>query len=54
MCGVDRSPVPFLDQVGQVAAVVDMSVRQQHRVDLRGVEVKMAVAFEGFLSPALE
>ena len=54
MCGVDRSPVPLLDQVGQVAAVVDVSVRQQHRVDFRGIEVEIAVAFVSFLTPALE
>ena len=52
--GVDRAAVALLDQVGQVAAVVDVGVREQHGVELRRVEAKIAVAFVGLGPAALE
>ena len=41
---VDRAGEALLDQVGQVAAVVDVGVAEQHRVDVSRAEGKLAVA----------
>ena len=50
---VDVSPEALLDEVRQVAAVVDVRVREDHRVDLRWVEEEVLVALVAVLAPAL-
>ena len=36
--GVDRPGVSLLDQAGDPAGVIDMSVREQHEIQLQGIE----------------
>ena len=53
MRGVDRPVVAVLHQAGQVAAVVDVRVREDHRVQLPRLERQLAVALERLLAPSL-
>ena len=41
-------------EVGQIAAVIDVGMAQQDRVNLLGVKGKLAVALDGFRALALE
>ena len=52
--GVDIAPEAVLDQVRDVAGVVDVRVGEDHRVDGAAVEGQIAVPLEGFLAPALK
>ena len=51
---VDRSVEALLDQIGQVAAVVDVGMAEQHRVDVAGPEGKFLVANAALGAMALE
>ena len=50
---VDRPGEPLADERRQVAAVVDVGVAEDDRVDLVGVEREVAVALPGLLAAAL-
>ena len=52
--GVDGFRVALLDEGGDVAAVVDVSVGEDHGVDLGGIEPEGLVDLVGFLAAALK
>ena len=52
--GVDRPVEAVAHQRGQIAAVVDVRVRKDDRVDLARVERQVPIALECDLSPSLE
>ena len=51
---VNRALVAVPDQVGQVAAVIDVGVREDQGIDLSRVERELAVALVGVVPAALE
>ena len=51
--GVDGAAPPGPDERGEVAAVVDMCVGEQHAIDGLGVDHQLAVALEGLLAVPL-
>ena len=51
--GVDRAAEAGFDQAGQVAAVIDVGVREDHRIDIRRLEAEAAVALVGLGARAL-
>ena len=56
---VDRPREALADEIGQVAAVVDMGMAEQHRIDIRRRERELPIAFVHFLAlpehqPAIE
>ena len=50
---VDRTPVALLDQVRQVAAVIDMCMREDYRINFEWVKSEFSVAFLCFLAAPL-
>ena len=51
--GVDGAAVASADEGGEVAAVVDVRVREEDAVDRTGIDGQLAVALEGLLAVAL-
>ena len=51
---MDGFLVAQLDEGGDVAAVVDVGVREDHRIDVGGGEAEGLVDLVGFLAAALE
>jgi len=51
---VDRPAETLPDEVAQVAAVVDVGVAEEHRVDVPGAERELAVASMAFGPVPLE
>jgi len=52
-CGEDAAGKALLDQHGQLAAVVEMGMRENDGVDLLGLERKFGIQLFGFFSSAL-
>ena len=54
MGAVDRARVALADEVGQVAAVIDMCVAEDDSADLPRIKRELAIAPVGFRAAALK
>ena len=50
---IDRPVIAVLHKSGEVAAVINVRMREDDGIELRGVERERAVSFEGFFPPTM-